>query len=69
MSNPTNDQASDGANNFFFNRAQLEQDIAQLLGEFSRKYPAIPGLSLSLFRRIGNRTAAGEFAVQVHPCP
>ena len=69
MSNPTEAEGSDGASHFFSNRAQLEEQIARLLAEFSRKHPDIAGLNLSLYRRIGTRTAAGEYAVQVHPCP
>jgi hypothetical protein len=60
--------AEDDSSHFFRDRAQLEQQIARFLGEFSRNHPDIGGLNLSLYRRIGNRTAAEEFSVLVHPC-
>ena len=62
-------QAGDDSAHFFRDRTQLEQQIARLLGEFSRNHPGIAGLNLGLYRRIGNRTAAEEYAVQVQPCP
>jgi hypothetical protein len=62
-------QAEDDSAHFFRDRTQLEQQIARLLGEFSHNHPDIAGLNLSLYRRIGNRTAAEEYAVQVQPCP
>jgi len=69
MSNSSELQAGDDSAHFFRDRTQLEQQMARLLGEFSRNHPDIAGLNLSLYRRIGNRTAAEEFAVQVQPCP
>ena len=62
-------QAGDDSAHFFRDRTQLEQQMARLLGEFSRNHPDIAGLNLSLYRRIGNRTADEEYAVQVQPCP
>jgi hypothetical protein len=62
-------KVGDDTAHFFRDRAQLEQHIARLLGEFSRNHPDIAGLTLSLYRRIGNQTAADEYAIQVHPCP
>jgi len=61
--------AGDDSAHFFRDRTQLEQQIARLLGEFSRNHPGIAGLNLSLYRRIGSHTAAEEFAVLVQPCP
>ena len=52
----------------FADRARLEANIAQLLSEFSRNHPTIAGLNLSLYRRVGDATAAEEYGVEVRPC-